>query len=159
MFREMTRKNQALTRAECIALLQTQTRGVLSVLGDGGYPYGMPMNHWYEPQDGCLYFHCGRQQSHRADALNACGKVSFCVYDQGFRREGEWALNVKSVVVFGQMEIVEDLDAIVAITTRLSHKFTRDEAYIQHEIAHHAHRTLLLKLTPEQITGKLVNEA
>ena len=43
MFRELTRKRQALTREECLALLRSELRGVLSVQGDDGYPYGMPI--------------------------------------------------------------------------------------------------------------------
>ena len=57
MFREMLRKRNALPREECIRLLTEETRGVLSVLGDEGYPYGTPMNHFYNPDDGCIYFH------------------------------------------------------------------------------------------------------
>ena len=60
MFRELTRKRQALTREECLALLRSELRGVLSVQGDDGYPYGMPMNHYYNDADGKLYFHCGK---------------------------------------------------------------------------------------------------
>ena len=86
-------------------------------------------------------------------------KVSFCTYDKGYRNEGEWAWNVKSVIVFGRIEIVDDMDNIVDITTKLSHKFTQDEEYIRKEIEGHAHRTLLLKLRPEHICGKLVTEA
>jgi uridylate kinase len=86
-------------------------------------------------------------------------KVSFCVYDQGYRNEGDWAWNVKSVIVFGRMEILNDKDKIIEITTKLSHKFTQDEEYIRKEIEQHGHRTLLLKLVPEHMCGKLVNEA
>lgn len=107
MFRELLRKKKKLPLEECIRLLETETRGVLSVLGDEGYPYGMPMNHWYEQEDGKLYFHCGKA-GHRLDALKKENKVSFCVYDQGYRQEGEWALNVKSVIVFGKIEILND---------------------------------------------------
>ena len=46
MFREMLRKKQQLPEMECIDILKTQLRGVLSVLGDGDYPYGMPINHY-----------------------------------------------------------------------------------------------------------------
>ena len=35
-------------------------------------------------------------------------KVSFCVYDDGCRNEGDWALNFRSVIVFGHVEFVED---------------------------------------------------
>ena len=51
MFRELVRKNKQLPIEECIALLTRETRGVLSVNGDDGYPYGMPMNHFYNPED------------------------------------------------------------------------------------------------------------
>ena len=61
MFREMLRKKQLLTQEECLAILKNEPRGVLSVLGDDGYPYGMPMNHFYCEADGKIYFHGGRK--------------------------------------------------------------------------------------------------
>ncbi len=61
MFREMLRKKQQLTDAECIEILKVQLRGVLSVLGDDDYPYGMPINHYYCEADGKLYFHGGKR--------------------------------------------------------------------------------------------------
>lgn len=158
MFRELVRKNKALSRQECIALLMEEKRGVLSVNGDDGYPYGMPMNHFYNEEDGKLYFHCGNV-GHRLEALQKDSRVSFCTYDRGFCKDGDWALNVKSVIVFGKIQIVDDPERIVKITTQLSHKFTDDEQYIAYEIANHAHRTLLLELTPEHICGKLVKES
>lgn len=158
MFRELVRKNKQLPMEDCIQVLENETRGVLSVLGDNGYPYGTPMNHWYNWEDGCIYFHCGKL-GHRLGALKQLDKVSFCTYDKGYRSEGDWALHVKSVIVFGRVEILDDLNTITDITTRLSHKFTQDDAYIQKEIQQHAHRTLLLKLVPEHICGKLVTES
>ena len=159
MFRELTRKNKQISIEECISVLQSEKRGVLSVVGDDDYPYGMPMNHWYNEEDGMIYFHCGTMEGHRLDALKKHDKVSFCVYDQGYRKEGDWAWNVKSVIVFGWMEILEDKDKIIEITTKLSHKFTEDEEYIKKEIELYGQKTLLLKLTPEHICGKLVTES
>ena len=158
MFRELTRKNKALPLEECVHILKNEKRGVLSVNGDDGYPYGMPMNHWYNEEDGKIYFHCGKM-GHRLDALQKDDKVSFCVYDEGYSNLGEWALNIKSVIVFGKIEIVDEPDRIVDVTTELSHKFTQDEEYIKEEIEQHANRTLLLVLTPEHICGKLVEES
>lgn len=158
MFRELTRKDKALSREECIRILQTERRGVLSVNGDDGYPYGMPMNHWYDERDGKIYFHCGNV-GHRLDALRRDGRVSFCVYDQGYRLPDDWPLYIKSVIVFGRVEIVNDPERIADVTTRLSYCFTQDTVYIQREIEQHAHHTLLLVLTPEHICGKLVQES
>ena len=105
MFRELIRKNKQLSMEDCIHVLKTETRGVLSVLGDNDYPYGTPMNHWYNEEDGSIYFHCGNL-GHRLDALKKNDKVSFCVYDQGYRKEGDWTWNVKSVIIFGRVEIL-----------------------------------------------------
>ena len=158
MFRALDRKNQQLSVEDCVHVLKTERRGVLSVLGDEGYPYGMPMNHWYEEGSGAIWFHCGKS-GHRLDALKTCDKVSFCVYDQGQRNEGEWAWKVKSVIVFGRVEMIDDPEKVAEITTKLSHEFTQDEEYIQREIRAAAHKTLLLRLLPEHICGKLVTEA
>ena len=97
--------------------------------GDNGYPYCVPINHYYCEQDGKIYFHGGKI-GHRVDAVKSCDKVCFTVYDKGFLKEGDWALNVKSVVVFGRMRIVEDFDRAIELCRQLSYKFTSDESYI-----------------------------
>ena len=158
MFREMNRKKQQISREECIEVLKQEVRGVLSVLGDDGYPYGMPLNHYYCEEDGKIYFHSGKK-GHRNDAMARCDKVSYCVYDSGFRREGEWALNIRSVIVFGRVEIIEDREKIYEIARRLSHKFTNDEQYIAREIEKSGPGTFMFALRPEHMSGKLVNES
>lgn len=158
MFREIARRKQQVSMEKCVEILTREPRGVLSVLGDDGYPYGLPINHYYCPEDGHLYFHSGTK-GHKIDAMAACDKASFCVYDQGFRREGEWALNITSVIVFGRLRVVEDHDRAIEISRRLSYKFTSDDAYIDAEIARSGARVLCFELIPEHITGKLVNEA
>ena len=158
MFRELIRTNKKISMEECINVLKTEKRGVLSVIGENNYPYGMPMNHWYNEEDGKIYFHCGNI-GHRLDALRKDNRVSFCTYDEGYRNPGQWPLHIKSVIVFGRIEIVDEIDKIVDITTKLSYKFTQDDEYIKTEIKMHAHRTLLLELTPEHICGKLVEES
>ena len=154
----MLRKKQQLPEEECIEILKNELRGVLSVIGDDDYPYGMPINHFYCEEDGKIYFHSGRK-GHKIDAMKSYDKASFCVYDQGFRREGEWALNIRSVIVFGRIEVIEDREKIYEIARRLSYKFTDDEEYIEREIVRSGPGTLMFALVPEHITGKLVNEA
>ena len=158
MFRKMRRFGQQISDEECVRILKEQPRGVLSVLGDDGYPYGVPLDHWYSEKDGKLYFHCAKV-GHKLDAITACDKVSYCVMDQGFRKEGEWALNINSVVIFGRMRIVEDVDKKREICTNLVRKFTDDEEYLQRELASAFPRVNCLELTIEHMTGKLVNES
>ena len=158
MFRELVRKNKQLSNEACIEVLNTETRGVLSVLGDDDYPYGMPMNFWYNEEDGNIYFHCGNI-GHRLEALQKHNKVSFCVYDQGVKEDNGWAYKVKSVIIFGKIEIIDDMEQITDIVTKLSYRFVQDDEYIKEEIRLHGHRTLLMKLTPDHMCGKLVTES
>ena len=158
MFREMIRIRQQLATEECIDILKRELRGVLSVLGDDGYPYGMPMNHYYCEEDGRIYFHGGKS-GHKIDAVRRDNKASFCVYDRGVRQEGEWFLRIRSVIVFGRIEIIEDPAKTVEISRRLSRKFTADENYIENEIVRSGSGTLLLALIPEHMPGKLVKES
>ena len=157
MFRGMRRFKQELTQEECINVLINEPRGILSVLGDDGYPYGVVMNHWYHEADGKLYFH-GAKEGHKIDAIKSCDKVSYCVHDEGFRKEGEWALNIKSVIVFGRIRIVEDEEKMREICSNLYRKFDDDEDALKHELTHLS-RVMCLELTPEHMTGKLVKES
>lgn len=158
MFRKMRRFKQQISEEECIRILKEEPRGVLSMIGDDGYPYGIPLDHWYEETDGKIYFH-GAKEGHKIDAITKCDKVSYCVYDKGYRKEGEWALNINSVVIFGRIKKVEDIDRAIDISTKLCRKFTDDEEYLQKELKNSLARVQLLELTIEHMTGKLVNEA
>ncbi len=158
MFRKMRRFKQQISDEECIRILKEQPRGVLSMIGDDGYPYGIPLDHWYCEEDGKLYFH-GAKEGHKIDAIAKCDKVSYCVMDEGFRKEGEWALNINSVIVFGRIKLVDDPDKARLIGENLCRKFTDDEEYIQHELTNALPRAQCLELIPEHMTGKLVNEA
>lgn len=157
MFREVARKKQVISHEACIDILKTALRGVLSVNGDAGYPYGVPINHFYNEDDGHLYFHSGRK-GHKIDAMLRSDKASFCCMDEGVRETGGWALNFNSVIVFGRLRVVEDHAVALDISRRLSYKFTRDEDYINHEIEQSGPGVLVFELIPEHITGKTVNE-
>lgn len=158
MFREVARKKQSLEMSQIVKILSEEKRGVLSVHGENGYPYGLPINYWYDEESGYIYFHSGKK-GHKTDAINSDNRASFCVYDKGFRKDGEWALNISSVIVFGKIHIVEDLKKADEVYRRLSLKFTSDIEYIEAEIKNFAKNTVCYELRPEHITGKIVNEA
>lgn len=160
MFRTMRRFKQQISEEECIGILKEEKRGILSMHGEDGYPYGIPMDHWYNPENGKLYFHCAKT-GHKLDAIRKNDKVSYCVYDQGFRKDGDWALNIRSVVVFCWARIVDDTEDELRrkIAVGLCRKFTDDEDFLQKELANAMPRAAFLELTPDHMTGKLVNES
>ena len=81
------------------------------------------------------------------------------MYDEGFRKEGDWALTIRSVILFGRVEIIQDYETAMEISRRLSRKYTSDIAYIEHEITHFGHEVLCFALLPEHMSGKIVREA
>ncbi len=60
-FRDVARVKKRISDDDCKDILRNENRGILSVIGDDGYPYGMPLNHFYNDEDGCLYFHSGKK--------------------------------------------------------------------------------------------------
>ena len=158
MFRPMRRILQQISEEECLRILQEEKRGILSMYGENGYPYGIPMNHWYNPEDGKLYFH-GAKTGHKLDALARDNRVSYCVHDAGYRKEGEWALNISSVVVFGRISLVTDEGRAREICACLCRKFTDDEEYVEKELKNALPRVQCLELCIDHMTGKLVNES
>ena len=157
MFRKMRRYKQELSQEECQDILTHEPRGVLSVLGDDGYPYGIVMDHWYNAEDGKLYFHCAKE-GHKIDAIKAHDKVSYCVHDEGYRNEGEWPLHIKSVIVFGRIRIIKDEAKMREICMNLYRKFSDDEEALKEELVH-LKRVMCLEITVEHMTGKLVKES
>ncbi len=158
MFRKMRRFRQQLTDEECREILRSQPRGVLALAGDNGYPYAVPIDFIYDESTNTIGFHSAGE-GHKIDAIRRSDKASFCVYDEGYRNEGEWALNIKSVIIFGRIRLVTDTDRAIDICRRLGHKFTDDEEYIENDIRKNAARVQCLELETEHMTGKLVNES
>ena len=161
MFRKMRRFKQQITHEECVEVLKGAKRGVLSVMGEDGYPYGLPVSHWYNEEDGKLYFH-GAKVGHKVDAINACNKVSFCAMDEGYTEGDDWALNIKSVIIFGTIRSFlyeEEPEKVREICIGLSAKFTDDPNYADDEIAKVGSNVRCVEITVDHMTGKLVNEA
>ena len=156
-FRQVARTRQALDNHACKELLKHTKRGVLSVIGDFGYPYGMPLNHYYDEEDQTLYFHSGLK-GHRNDALRANPKASFCAMDEGYYKEGDWALTFNCVIVFGTVFTVEESEKRLDIIRKLSAKFTSDTDYVEDEIRRLDKATLVYGLKIQHMTGKTVHE-
>ena len=71
----------------------------------------------------------------------------------------EWALNIKSVIAFGRIKLVEDEEVARKICTQLVKKFSDDEEYLERELTNAFPRVQCLEFEPEHMTGKLVNES
>jgi len=157
MFHEIKRIKQVLSKEECIKILEEQLRSVLSLNGDDDYPYGMPLNHFYVQEENRLYFHGGKF-GYKMDCIKRDNKCSYCVMKDVGVHENGWARLFESVIVFGKIHFVEDKSEIAAIARKLSHKFTLDDTYIEHEIKQDLPQTAMYYIEIEHMTGKRVTE-
>lgn len=151
-FREMRRKRQQLTESESISILGKATSGTLALLGDGGYPYAVPISFVYH--DGKLYFHSALS-GHKVDAISHCDKASFCVIDQDEVHGDQYTTYFRSVIAFGRIHIIEDETEKLAAARLLGNRYNpnHDDA-LQKEIDKGLHRMLVLCLEIEHLTGK-----
>ncbi|NWO20477.1 pyridoxamine 5'-phosphate oxidase family protein [Oribacterium sp. oral taxon 102] len=157
-FRKMRRFRQALSEEDCVAVLQSAPRGIMAFHGENGYPYAIPLNQYYDPEDGKLYFH-GAKQGLKLDLLEKENKVCFTVMDEGFVKEGEWALNIRSVVCLGQVEALTDHEKVLEQCRKLARKFYPTEKDVEDEVEKAGSRVHMLVMTIDRMTGKLVNES
>lgn len=152
VFRTMRRNKQQLPGDEALALLRAGSHGVLSLLGDDDYPYGVPLSYFYE--DGKLYFHCATA-GHKLDAIRKHTKASFCVVSQDIVVPEAFTTHYKSVIAFGEITLLSGEEKCRAITL-LGKKYNpgaTDEALSQ-EIGGAFDRMELLCLTIHHMTGK-----
>ena len=155
MFREMRRKDRELPREECEEILLREKRGVLCVLGDDGYPYGVPLDYVY--REGRLYFHCARE-GHKLDAIAACDKVSFTVHDDGVLEEGSWWYHVRSVICFGRAHLMPEGEEKLAALRALGSKYFPPEKSVDASIEHSGSRVAMIEMEIEHLSGKHVRE-
>ena len=156
-FRAMRRGAQQLSAEECEAILREGSAGVLAVLGDGGWPYTVPMSFvWH---NGCVYFHCARA-GHKLDAIRACEKVSFCVVGQDRVIPEEYTTYYRSVVVFGTAEEVLNPEESRTALAALADKYhpTGAPEVRDRSINRQFPALTVLKLIPAHITGKQSRE-
>lgn len=151
-FREMRRKKQLLSKEACEAILREATAGTLALLGDGGYPYAVPISYVYA--EGHLYFHSALA-GHKVDAIRQCDKASFCVISQDDVQPKMYTTFYRSVIAFGRIHIIEDESEKMAAARMLGNRYNpNDEEALRQELEKGFARMLIIRLDIEHLTGK-----
>lgn len=155
MFRPIRRHAQQVTTEECEAILRNAPRAVLSLDGDDGYPYGIPINFVYDANR--FYFHCARE-GHKIDAITCNPKASLCVLNEGTKNEGEWWWCFTSVISFGHIRIVEDEREVMKALHMMADKYFPDDYDTERDIARNLNKVRILALEVDHMTGKFIRE-
>lgn len=157
MFRKMRRIKNEISLEEAKALLRQNKRAAFSVIGDEGYPYTVPIDFYYDEAENRIYFHSAKA-GHKIDAIKANDKVCFTSWDDGWRKEGDWAYYVSSCVVFGRAVLITDRalteEKLRAFALKYYPTAEEAEAELQKDIG----GVQLVAIDIEHISGKRVHE-
>jgi nitroimidazol reductase NimA-like FMN-containing flavoprotein (pyridoxamine 5'-phosphate oxidase superfamily) len=154
-FRPLRRFRQAATEEECLRILRVAQRGVLSVIGEEGYPYGLPINFIFDQEK--IYFHCAKE-GHKLDAIRKNDKVCFTVLSEPEKKEGEWWYCFTSVIVFGHIQVVDNPAIAGTMLRFLGAKYFPTGYDIESDLQKNGPKALVLELIPDHISGKHVRE-
>ena len=154
IFRKMRRSEKATDIAKAEELLRSKDIGVLSVCGDDGYPYGVPINYVYD--EGKIYFHSTSAESHKIDAIRKNEKVSFTIVTEYELIPEKLDTMYTSVVVFGRARVInskeETKEALRLLLAGLSPSLvgSTEKIYKGSE-----EKFVMVEISVEHISGKI----
>lgn len=152
----MRRFNQQMSDDECKEILHKNTSGVLSVIGDNGYPYAVPLSYVY--MDNRIYFHCA-VSGHKIDAIKSNDKVSFCIVEQDNVVAERYTTYYKSVIIFGKARILSDENEIKYTLSELAKKYApSDSTENRNNEINKYPNLLMVEIEIEHMTGKKAKE-
>lgn len=152
MFRNMRRKDRLVSQERAEEVLNSGTNGILSVTGDDGWPYGVPMNYVYT--DGKIYLHCAHT-GHKVDAIKNDSRVCFTVVGADNIVPERCTTMYVSAICFGYASIVEDPEAKHKALVALAEKFSPNHMdYGMEHIRKDGHRCSVMEIKIEHMTAK-----
>ena len=152
MFRQIRLKDRAVNNEKAIEILTKGSYGVLSTMGEDGYPYGVPLNYTYF--DHCICFHCA-QEGHKLDNINFNKKVSFCVVTKSDVLDNEFDTDYESSIAFGKATVITDDSEKKDILLSVLNKYSAD--YLKagnNYMKKNWDETKVIKMKIEHLSGK-----
>lgn len=148
--KEMRRKDRELSAAEAMGILQIGKFGVLSVMGNDGYPYGVPLH--YVLINDSLYFHSTAEGGYKISCLERNPKISFTVI------ETEDGIKCKSAIFFGVTIPVHEMRK--SVLEKLVEKLVPQIAWAQAKsgIPFAKNAICAYKLEIENLTAKFIDK-
>ena len=150
------RPNRELTeKSDIDRILKNGKFSVISMCRENE-PYIVTLSYGYDSENETLYFHCAKNGL-KLDFLNFNSKVCATVIEDGGYISGECGHEYKSVVFWGNMHLVDDLDEKKHGMSILLHHLEDQDSIIKDKILKsedYYSKMEILRLEIEQIHGK-----
>lgn len=157
MFRSLRNQKKAISEESAKTLLKEAPRAILSVNGDDGYPYAVPVNYLYDEDKNRIYFH-SLKGGYKVECMDKSDKVCFTACGKEMIKEEAWAPFVQSVVVFGRCHPIEDRETMFEVLRDFAMKYYPNEELVHREIKATGHAVQMYEIEIEHMTGKEVQE-
>ena len=151
----MRKKEKQITDpAEIDIIIQKSKYSVIAMSMDN-QPYLVSLSHGYDKKENALYYHCaakGRKIDYIRSNPNVCATI---IDDGGYQQECNH--HYTSIVIFGKMEFMEDLeDKKHGINILFDHLEDNPDIIRKREIKSDKSykKVQVLKLTIEELTAK-----
>ena len=152
MFKEIKLKDRVVTEEKAIEIIAKGSYGVLSTIGEDGYPYGVPLNYTFF--DNCICFHCANE-GHKLENIDFNNKVSFCVVTKSDVLSNEFDTDYESAIAFGKASVVTDdapkKDILLSVLKKYSADYLKaGSSYMKK----YWDETRVVKIKIEHLSGK-----
>ncbi len=151
MFREVRRRDRAVSEDETRNIMARAEYGVLATVGPDGWPYAVPLNHVLAGDT--LYLHSARE-GHKLDNLAGEERVSYCAVASATVVPSKFSTLYESAIVFGRAAIVTGAEERHKALKLLFARFFGSEADAEEYIRKDGPRTTVIRIKLERITGK-----
>jgi hypothetical protein len=153
----MRRTDKLMAEDQTLTTLQRGFAGHLATVGEDGHPYCLPL--LYVWMDGRVFLHNSRAKGHLRANVDHDQRVCFAVDERGEvfaygRFECDSAVAYRSAIVFGTIEVIEDVAIKQRFCEQLMAKYARPEWDRPKGFFPRLDEITVYAITPERMTGK-----
>lgn len=156
MKREMYKKDRQLSEEKTKEIFEKGHHGILSVNGDEGYPYGVPVNYVY--LNDAIYIHSAKY-GYKIEALEKSDKVCFSAILNSEILPSQFTAAFESVIATGKAVMVEDTAEKKLVLDTFIDRFSPEfKEGGQKFIAAAFEKTAIIRIDVNEIKGKAYSQ-
>jgi nitroimidazol reductase NimA-like FMN-containing flavoprotein (pyridoxamine 5'-phosphate oxidase superfamily) len=151
------RTDKLMTEEQALATLQRGFAGYLATVGEDRQPYCVPL--LYVWMDGRVFLHNSRAKGHLRANVDHDARVCFAVDERGEvfaygRFECDSSLAYRSVIVFGTIQVIEEVATKQRFCEQLMAKYGKPDWDRPKGFFPRLDEITVYAVTPERMTGK-----
>lgn len=150
---KVRRQDRLLAEPEARELLEKGEYGFLSMTGEDGHPYGIPINYVWDG-DSSIYLHCA-PVGEKLRCIQAHPEVSFCVVGHTHVLSDKFTTEYASIVLRGTARTGLSSEERMQALRLLLQKYSPDDMTVGLKYAEKSfHRTEIVRIDLSEWSGK-----